>query len=116
MAELDHKLRAATLMESLIAMVIIVVCMGIATMIYSNVLDSDNERAQLRALLLLNKEAGQIKNEKKFVDSEKQAGDWTIKTTIEHYDQSEDLYKLSLKITDGSGKVIAVRNELIFTE
>ncbi len=97
-------------------MIIIIVCFGAATMIYSNVLNSDNQRVQLKASLLLNEEAIGIKMEKNFIDSEKQVGDWTIKKTVELYSQTENVYKLSLSAVNKSGKIIAVRNELILIE
>lgn len=113
MVKLNHALKAATLMESLIAMIIIVVCFGIATMIYSNVLDSDKQRLQLKAILVLNEVAIETKNGKTFVDSEKQIGNWVIKKTVEKYPQTENVYTLTLSVIDRNGKTIAIRNELI---
>jgi hypothetical protein len=54
MGRLNHPLKASTLVESLIAMVILIVCMGIGTMVYTNVLNSDKERKVLHASLLAN--------------------------------------------------------------
>lgn len=116
MAGLNYKLKAATLMESLIAMVIIVVCLGIGTMIYTNVLNSDKQRLKFKALLMLNKEAAQIKAEKIFFDGEKQVGDYRIKKTIKKFEQTENLYTLALVVLDKDGKIIGSRNELISTE
>lgn len=113
MAKLNHRLKASTLMESLIAMIIIVVSFGVATLIYSNVLDSDKQRLQLKAILVLNQEAIETKTEKTFLDSEKQIGDWTIKKTVEKYPQTEILYAIGLSVIDKNGKIIATRNELI---
>jgi Tfp pilus assembly protein PilV len=116
MVELNSKFKASTLMESLIAMVIMVVCLGIATMIYTNVLDSDKQRNSLKALLIINAEAIKVKAEKNYLDDEKQAGDWTIKRTVEKYDQTDNLYKLTFSIFDKDKKVIAVQHELIAVE
>ena len=116
MVKLNHTLKAATLMESLIAMIIIVVSFGVATMIYSNVLDSDKQRLQLKAILMLNQEAIETKTEKTFLVMEKPVGDWTLKKTVEKYPQSENIYTLALSISDGNGKTIAARNELISIE
>lgn len=116
MAQLKHTLKAATLMESLIAMVIIVICFGVGTMIYSNVMDSDKQRLQLKAILVLNGEALETKTNRKFLDSEEQSGDWIVKKTIERYPEAENLYRLSLAAVYKNGKTIAVRNELILIE
>lgn len=115
MVGINEQLKASTLMESLIAMVIIVTCLAIGTMIYANVLASDKQRLQLKAMLILNSEALQTKSEKSFLDSEKQLDEWNIKKTVEHYEQTENLYRLTLSITDKEGKTIATRNELITT-
>ena len=113
MVKLNHTLKASTLLESLIAMIIIVVCFGVATMIYSNVLDSDKQRLQLKAILVLNEEAIELKKGKTFLDSEKQNGDWVIKKIVEKYPQTENLYTISLSVIDRNGRIIATRNELI---
>ncbi|MGQ0827042.1 MAG: type IV pilus modification PilV family protein [Bacteroidota bacterium] len=116
MVKLNHKLKASTLVESLIAMVILVVCLGVGTMIYTNVLDSGKQRKRLKALFLINKESMEIKSGKDFLDTEKQIGDWTIKRTVEKFDQAENLYKLELSVIDQNKKTIAVHNELILVE
>lgn len=116
MEKLGLKLKAGTLIESLVAMVIIIVCLGVGTMIYSNVLNSDKQRFKFKAILMLNKEAEQIKMEKNFLDGEKILGDYMIRKIITKMPQSENLYRLSLIVFDKSGKSIGVRNELIFTE
>lgn len=116
MAKLNHKLKAGTLIESLIAMVIIVVCLGVFAMIYSNVLDSDQQRLHLKITLLFNKEAIEIKKEKAFLDSEMLINDWVIQKVIEPYPGTENLYQLTLIAINKKGKVIAERKELIHTE
>lgn len=116
MGRLTKKIKAATLIESLIAMIIIVVCLGAGTMIYSNVLSSDKQRLKLKAILMLNKEAEKIKKEKNFLDGELQEGDYLIKKTIKKMPETENLYSLILVASNKEGKIIGTHNELIFTE
>ena len=116
MVKLNAMLKASTLIESLIAMIIMVVCLAVGTMIYTNVMDSDKQHKQLRAALLLNKEADEVKTEKSYIDSETQVGDWMIKKVIKKYDQTENVYQLSLSVIDQDKKIIAVRNELVVVE
>lgn len=103
-------------MESLIAMVIIVVCLGVGTMIYTNVLNSDKQRLQLKAIGELNRMAAQTKTEKNYLDSEQKQNGWNIKKTVNKYDQTENLYQLSIAAFDTTGHLIAIRNELITIE
>ncbi len=116
MVKLNYPLKASTLIESLIAMVIIVVCLCVATMIYSNVINSDKQVLQLKAMCFLNKKVVQTKAEKSFLDSEQQTENWDIKKTVEKYDQTENVYALTLSVFDKSGRLIAVRKELIIVE
>ena len=116
MGKLNKKLKAATLMESLIAMIIIVVCLGVGTMIYSNVLNSDKQRLKFKAILMLNEEAEQIKSHKNFIDGEKQEGEYKIRRSITKKSQTENLYILALVVLNEEGKVLGTRNELIFAE
>jgi hypothetical protein len=85
-------------------------------MIYTNVLSSDLERKQLHAALIANKEAIVVKSEKSYLDSESQIDDWTIKRTVERYDDTDNLFLLSIAVLDRDKKIISVRRELIIVE
>lgn len=113
MARLTHKLKAGTLIESLIAMVIILICMGIATIIYANVLNSDKHRQELKAMLILNEELAETKKERTFLNQEKEMGEWRLKKSVQFYEQTENVFKLSLSVVDIAGEKIAELNELI---
>jgi hypothetical protein len=109
-------LKAATLIESIIAMVIIVVCFGIAMMIYVNVLDSDKQRIKLDSSLILEKTAIQMKHDRRYLDEQVLAGDFVIQSSFSNYKQGRGLMEFSLKLFDLSGKLIAERKELILTK
>lgn len=113
MARLNYKLKATTLIESLIAMSIIIVSLGVATIIYTSVLESDKQSLKLKAQLLLNEEAFKTKQSKTFIDEEILVTPFTIKKIVERYPGTENLYLLSLIATDLKGNLIAKRNELI---
>jgi len=116
MVKLNSSLKASTLMESLVAMVIIVVSLGVGTMIYSNVLNSDKQVLQLKATCILDQQAAQTKTEKSFLDDEKLLGNWKIKKKVDLYDQTKNLYQLTFSAFDGNGQLIAIRKELIITQ
>ncbi len=116
MVTLTHKLKAGTLMESLIAMIIIVVCLSISAIIYTNVLDSDKQYLKLKASQLLNQEALAAKSKKDFLDSEFKTGDWTIKKKFEVYEQTQNLLKMSLTAINSNNSTVIERNELILLE
>ena len=109
------KLKAATLMESLVAMVVVLVCCGIASMIYVNVITSGNEREKLKAHLLLNEAAIKAKNENLFLDEEIRGETITIRKSIAPYKELPDISLLTLTAVDADGHVIETRKELICT-
>lgn len=100
-------------MESLIAMVILVVCFGVGTMIYSNVLDSDMQRLKLKGILILNNEAVEIKQSQNYIDGEKMVGDHLLSFTFEKQEGAEHLYKFILELKNKEGKLISTRKEMI---
>jgi Tfp pilus assembly protein PilV len=110
------KLKASSTIESLVAMVILVVCFGVATMIYTNVLDSDGHRKKLKALIVLNKVAEQIKTENRFIDADFNMNELTINAIFTKVDHAEDLFKFSLTAFDESASIVAVRNEMIILQ
>lgn len=111
-----YKLKAATVMESLVAMIILIICLGIATMIYSSILTGDQQRKRLHATLLANEEAMLVKETNNFLDNEHQKGDWIIKRTLEKYKDSGNLLMLSVSIMDADRKTIYTQRELIIAE
>lgn len=116
MAGLNHQLKASTLVESLIAMVILIVCLGIGTMVFTNILNSDKERKELHASLLANEFALKVKAQQNFLDDEEEIGEWTLKKTVEKYKDADNLYQLSIAVIDGDHKIVLVRRELIIVE
>jgi len=110
------KIKGATLIESLIAMVIIALGLTVATMIYVNVLNSDKQRIRQKAQFILDEEMLIIKREKHFFDLRKEIGEWIIEQTVSKYSNTENLYHLKLLLLDKEGKILFCRNELILKE
>ena len=116
MVKLNAKLKAFTVIESIIAMVVIVVSLGISSMIFYNMIESDSQRLELKANLLLNKETSRIQQEKDYIDSETEAGDWILSKKVEQYEGTENLFRLTLSLADEKGKIIDERSQLIIVE
>ena len=115
MALLNQKLKAATLVEALMALVIVMICFVIGSMIYVNVINSDNNRQEIKANLILNETALKTKEEKKFIDEKIEIGNENliIQKTVILYKNIENLNLLTLIASDKKGRVIAQRKELI---
>ena len=108
------KLKAATLIESLMAMIIIMLCLGIATMIYVNIMNADNNSLKLKAQLVLAEQAYQAKSSNTFLDDNTETETLLIEKKIEKYKQQDNLILLYLKAFDkNTKKLLAERKELI---
>lgn len=116
MVRLDPHLKASTLIESLIAMVVLVLCLGIATMIFTNILHSDKDRKELTAAQIADREIIRTKQEKNFLDAEYEVNDLIIKKTVEKYEQTENLFILSLAVLNADRKPVYIHRELILVE
>jgi hypothetical protein len=113
---LKPTLKSSTLIESLTAMVIVLLSFGIGTTIFSNVTSSSPLNEKTRAEILLKEVAAQTIHEKKFLDSETESAGIKIVKKVSPYNGANGLSILSIKALNRSNKVIAERNQLIFSE
>src|SRR5688572_14613462 len=100
MALLIKKLRGSTLIESIVAMVLLMVCLGIATMIYVNVIESGNSRQKFHAYALIHQVSVQAKIQKKYIDEEREEEGLVMKKTIAKYGGMEKTYIMKITATD----------------
>ena len=113
---LRQKLKATTLPESLIAMVIILLVFGIAISIFANVMDSSSIHEKIRAEIILQNLLVKTKTDKNFFDGEMEINGIRIIKKIASYSGAEGLSMISLTAFDRKNKQITERSELIFTE
>jgi len=116
MVKINKRFKATTILESMVAMVIAVVCLGIGTMVFVNVLNSDKDRSSLRADLLLNRISLQLKRAKLFIDGEEKAENLIIRKTFEKYGDTDNLLQMTLQALDENNKLLFERKELILEE
>ena len=119
MAILKTKLKAATLIEAIVSMVIVTIetiAFGIGMMIYLNILRTTDYQRKLEARLLLNEIAIQTRKDKSFIDEVIENPKMRIRKSIIPYKNSENLGLLYLVAFDKQDKQLAERKELIFIE
>lgn len=85
-------------------------------MIYSNVLTSDKQLLHLKASLYIKNEAIRTKKEKSFLDIEKPVGEWVLQKTVKPFPRTENLFQLTLIISDSKGEILAEQHELVVVE
>ena len=110
---LTVNLKAATLMEALIALILIMFCFVIGSMIYVNVVKSDNNRQELNANLLLHEITLKTIQEKKFIDEKIENENMTIQKTVTQYKNTNNLNLLTLTASDKKGRILAQHKELM---
>ena len=110
------KLPAFTLVQSLLAMVIVMFTMGLFTTIYVNVMKSSDHQRRIQTSLLLDKIAMDTKKAKIFLDEEIKADSFTVEKKVAPYGGASNVSVFSLKVLDKNQKLLAERNELIFTQ
>jgi len=116
MALLIKRIQASTLVESLIAMVVVVISFGIATTVYINVLSSGEEVQKLKSMAILQKIAVEVKQDHLFLDDDLKEGEFVIEKKIVSYNGQKYLFHLKLKAFSKNSKQLAEYNELITTE
>lgn len=110
------KAKASTLMETLIAMVVIVLCFSLGLLIYMNVVSSENRMQKFHANLLLKNIAAEVQKENEFIDVEIETDGLTVKQSIKKYESAENLFQLTLTAFDKKNRLIAAHREIIFID
>ncbi|PCJ87266.1 MAG: hypothetical protein COA57_04870 [Flavobacteriales bacterium] len=116
MALLKQKIKATTLVETLIAMVIVMITFGLGLMIYVNVMNSGNQQLKLNAQLLMNQMAAETKTDNNFLDEEMETETLKIIKTVLPYEGSKRLNILMFEAFNKGGKKVTERKELIIVE
>lgn len=102
------------MIETLVAMTIILISLVFCGMIFINILNSGHSQEVFKAHAMLNAIAIKTKSENKFIDEYTEDGNIVIQKTIRSYNGVEDLYIQTFTASDMDGKVLARFQELIF--
>lgn len=113
MAILTKKIKAATMIESLIAMVVVMLCFGIATTVYVNVISSGNQLLKMKSEFLLRKVALESKRDHLFLDEKITVDEITVQKRVTPYNGSKKLVRLNLQAFGNNEKLLSEYNELV---
>ncbi|HET6243889.1 MAG: hypothetical protein H0V01_04385 [Bacteroidetes bacterium] len=113
MALLTKKIKASTLIEVIVALIIVMITFGIAMVIFINVTHSDNQVQKLKASLILNESALKTSKENSYIDEKTEVDGLFINKTINPYENIPGLNLVLFEAFDVNGKIIAERRELI---
>jgi len=108
-------IKSATIIEVILALVIIMLTMGIALMIYLNITNSKYTMQKFNAHLLINDISINIIKNKKYLDEVIEKKELVINKSIIPYKGIPNLSVLHLAVLDKHKKKLAERKELIVT-
>lgn len=111
-----RKFRASTLVETIVAMLIVTIAFSLALMLMVNISKSSNNSLKTKAYFLANNIWVQTKAEKTYLDQEFIYGNVVIKKTITAHDQIEELFWLNVSAYDDRNHLLFEQNELVIIE
>lgn len=113
MGILKQKVKASTLLESIVGLVIILTAFSIALMIYLNVLSSSRNWSKLEGKLILDKEAIEVSMSDIHIDDELKTGSYRVEKKFLTYRNNPKLMHLQLRLLGANNKVITVQDQII---
>lgn len=107
------KLKGTTIVEVLISMTIIMVCSSLASLIYLNILKSQNSSEKLRAFFELKKIQEETIKESRYINEEINEGEFTIKKECSPYQSNKNLIQLQIKVMNVEKKELINQSIII---
>lgn len=114
MALLTTKLTAHSIVEAMVAMIIIMLSFGIGMSIYMNILTSDMTIGKANANIILNEFLEKTKLEKTFVNQTFNTKSGVIEKSLKQYKNSQNSYLLELKYFDHKRQFIHGIKEILY--
>lgn len=111
-----HKVQAATLMEVLVAITIIMIVITISTMVFLNVTGSSFTGEKLRSVLLMNEVSIETRKNKSYFDEEIKKENILIQKRLDKYTGQSDLLLFHLSAYNESQKFLGERKEILLIE
>ncbi len=106
------KLRGFTIMESIVAMVVLILCFGFASTLMVKVMASEDQINKKKAFLIAKAKVQKIKMGKLYFDEVIEVGDFFVETKIEEYRNIQGLIWVNVVVKDIKGKTLCELNHL----
>jgi len=113
---LIRKVIASTLVEAIIAMLIVTIAFSMALVLMLNISKNSNNSLKTKAYILANDIMVKTKSEKLYFDQEFDYGNITIKKTVAEYENNEELFQLKVSAFDSRDHKLFEQNELLIIE
>lgn len=112
----DRKLNASSLLETIVALMVVMLVFGIAMTIYVNVMRNSSSLAEVKASLRLDVLAKETKEKKAFFDENFEEEQVDFEKRVTKYQNKEGLLLLELEARDKTNRILAERKEIIVEE
>ena len=109
----NGRLPAASLIETVLAMVLIGIVFGITTMIIVNVSRAGFTNEKMEAAAIAGELAEEAIADQRFFDETIPIGDYEAVRSVEDYDYAPNLKLLKIQVYGQDEKLLAVRRQLI---
>lgn len=110
------KITASTLIEVIVAMVVLAIAFSIGIMIYFNILSSSGSYRAFETTLLLKQVAAETTHNKSYIDELIELENLTIQKSVSPYNGSKKVYLLELHAVDQHQKEHGVYKQLIIVQ
>lgn len=107
------RVKGYVLLESVFSMVVIMICFGIAMMVFNMVMSNSGSALKTKARIQLQAEAEKCKSEQLFLDENIDLEAYIIQRRILSWNFSEHLRILELRAVTPEGKILAEHYELV---
>lgn len=113
MVTMKTRLRASTLVETIVAMVIIMICSGIGLDLFSNISRDVNDELRIEAEIRINSLAAQTKLNKDFRNTIIESADMRLERSVSQYQNKKRLGILLIEAYSLNGRKICASREIV---
>lgn len=109
-----QKLKAISIIESMVAMVLIVISFGAGMALFLQILTTDKLTSNTKARVILNQIIEESKYSQKYIDETLEREGLTIEKKISPYDKQANAYIISLEALDSKYHQLVQIREIIY--
>jgi hypothetical protein len=109
------RLKASTIVESIVALLVLSISVGMGMMVYLNIMRSTRSEIKREAKVMVDQLVDQTKAKESWIDEEIEGGHFRISKSIVKYKSYNDIYILNVKAVDSRKVTLYNHNELIYS-
>jgi len=110
------KINSSTLVETIMAMLIVTMVFSIASVVMVNISKNSNNSLKTKAYIFTNDIWVKTHSEKQYIDQDFKLDNILVKRTILEYNNSSELFKLTISAYNMQNHKLFEKNELIIIE